>query len=104
MTTSLWPQAPRALFISVKSAGPRMSELVSSGRRRGDARLNHQDPTQIGKGTALITVLDINDNAPAFAIDYETLLCENAMPGQHPPQEVLLHIFIFSGRSTKANC
>uniref|UniRef100_A0A8C4HMM3 Cadherin 7 n=1 Tax=Dicentrarchus labrax TaxID=13489 RepID=A0A8C4HMM3_DICLA len=30
----------------------------------------------------LITVLDINDNAPVFAIDYETLLCENAMPGQ----------------------
>uniref|UniRef100_A0A672JAY0 Cadherin 7 n=1 Tax=Salarias fasciatus TaxID=181472 RepID=A0A672JAY0_SALFA len=26
--------------------------------------------------------LDINDNAPVFAIDYETLLCENAMPGQ----------------------
>ncbi|XP_075936769.1 cadherin-7-like isoform X3 [Anarhichas minor] len=31
---------------------------------------------------ALITVLDINDNAPVFAIDYETILCENAMPGQ----------------------
>ncbi|KAM9713259.1 cadherin-7-like isoform 1-T2 [Menidia menidia] len=44
--------------------------------------IESQDPTQIGKGTALITVLDINDNAPAFAIDYETLLCENAMPGQ----------------------
>ncbi|KAM9337366.1 cadherin-7-like isoform 1-T1 [Symphorus nematophorus] len=41
-----------------------------------------QDPTQIGKGISLITVLDINDNAPVFAIDYETLLCENAMPGQ----------------------
>uniref|UniRef100_A0A8C2XEV9 Cadherin 7 n=1 Tax=Cyclopterus lumpus TaxID=8103 RepID=A0A8C2XEV9_CYCLU len=31
---------------------------------------------------ALITVQDINDNAPVFAIDYETILCENAMPGQ----------------------
>lgn len=41
-----------------------------------------EDPTQIGKGISLITVLDINDNAPVFAIDYETLLCENAMPGQ----------------------
>ncbi|XP_072234646.1 cadherin-7-like [Leuresthes tenuis] len=41
-----------------------------------------QDPTQIGKGIALISVMDINDNAPVFAIDYETLLCENAMPGQ----------------------
>uniref|UniRef100_A0AAQ6IQV0 Cadherin domain-containing protein n=1 Tax=Anabas testudineus TaxID=64144 RepID=A0AAQ6IQV0_ANATE len=41
-----------------------------------------ENPTQIGKGIALITVQDINDNAPVFAIDYETLLCENAMPGQ----------------------
>lgn len=41
-----------------------------------------EDPAQIGKGITLITVLDINDNAPVFAIDYETLLCENAMPGQ----------------------
>ncbi|XP_013860887.1 cadherin-7 isoform X2 [Austrofundulus limnaeus] len=41
-----------------------------------------QDPTQIGKGITLITVLDINDNAPVFAEDYDTVLCENAMPGQ----------------------
>lgn len=26
--------------------------------------------------------MDINDNAPVFAIEYETLLCENAAPGQ----------------------
>ncbi|XP_029003341.1 cadherin-7a [Betta splendens] len=44
--------------------------------------IESMDPSQIGKGTALITVLDINDNAPVFAIDYETLLCENAVPGQ----------------------
>ncbi|XP_061569192.1 cadherin-7a isoform X2 [Cololabis saira] len=44
--------------------------------------IESQDPTQIGRGIALVTVLDINDNAPVFAIDYETLLCENAMPGQ----------------------
>lgn len=47
-----------------------------------------EDPAQIGKGVALITVLDINDNAPIFAIDYETLLCENAMPGQVRPRNV----------------
>uniref|UniRef100_A0A8C6P1S6 Cadherin 7 n=1 Tax=Nothobranchius furzeri TaxID=105023 RepID=A0A8C6P1S6_NOTFU len=41
-----------------------------------------KDPAQIGKGIALITVLDINDNAPVFAIEYDTTLCENAMPGQ----------------------
>uniref|UniRef100_A0A8D3EAD1 Cadherin 7 n=1 Tax=Scophthalmus maximus TaxID=52904 RepID=A0A8D3EAD1_SCOMX len=44
--------------------------------------IESQDPTQIGKSIALVTVMDINDNAPVFAIDYETLLCENAMPGQ----------------------
>ncbi|XP_029955532.1 cadherin-7 [Salarias fasciatus] len=44
--------------------------------------IESQDPTQIGRGVALVTVQDINDNAPVFAIDYETLLCENAMPGQ----------------------
>uniref|UniRef100_A0A8C9VKR4 Cadherin 7a n=1 Tax=Scleropages formosus TaxID=113540 RepID=A0A8C9VKR4_SCLFO len=40
------------------------------------------DPLQVGKGIALITVMDINDNAPVFAIDYETFLCEDAKPGQ----------------------
>uniref|UniRef100_A0A8C6UHK3 Cadherin 7 n=1 Tax=Neogobius melanostomus TaxID=47308 RepID=A0A8C6UHK3_9GOBI len=44
--------------------------------------IESQDPTQIGRGVALVTVQDINDNAPVFAIDYETLLCENTMPGQ----------------------
>ncbi|XP_017262289.1 cadherin-7a [Kryptolebias marmoratus] len=44
--------------------------------------IESQDPTQIGKGIALITVLDINDNAPVFAMDYDTVLCENAMAGQ----------------------
>lgn len=46
------------------------------------------DPTQIGKGITLITVQDINDNAPVFAIDYETLLCENAIPGQVRPRNI----------------
>uniref|UniRef100_A0A8C1WG65 Cadherin 7a n=1 Tax=Cyprinus carpio TaxID=7962 RepID=A0A8C1WG65_CYPCA len=40
------------------------------------------DPSQVGKGVALITVLDINDNAPVFAIEYETFLCERVGPGQ----------------------
>uniref|UniRef100_A0AAR2LRM9 Cadherin domain-containing protein n=1 Tax=Pygocentrus nattereri TaxID=42514 RepID=A0AAR2LRM9_PYGNA len=31
---------------------------------------------------AVITVMDINDNAPVFAIEYETRMCENASPGQ----------------------
>ncbi|XP_029979790.1 cadherin-7-like [Sphaeramia orbicularis] len=48
--------------------------------------IEHQDPAQIGKGITVITVLDINDNAPVFAIDYETLLCEHTMPGQVRPR------------------
>uniref|UniRef100_A0A8C7CT07 Cadherin 7 n=1 Tax=Oncorhynchus kisutch TaxID=8019 RepID=A0A8C7CT07_ONCKI len=44
--------------------------------------MESHDPTQVGKGFAVITVLDINDNPPVFAIEYETLLCENAAPGQ----------------------
>eukprot|EP00063_Salmo_salar_P019841 XP_013994676.1 PREDICTED: cadherin-7-like isoform X1 [Salmo salar] len=40
------------------------------------------DPLQVGKGIILITVTDINDNAPVFAIEYETYLCESARPGQ----------------------
>ncbi|XP_061121817.1 cadherin-7a isoform X2 [Syngnathus typhle] len=43
--------------------------------------IESQDPNQIGKGAAVITVLDVNDNAPVFAIDYETLVCENAPAG-----------------------
>ncbi|XP_066580072.1 cadherin-7a [Amia ocellicauda] len=44
--------------------------------------MESKDPTQVGKGIAIITVMDINDNAPVFAIEYETFLCENARPGQ----------------------
>ncbi|KAJ8418744.1 hypothetical protein AAFF_G00002430 [Aldrovandia affinis] len=44
--------------------------------------MESQDPSQVGKGIAVITVMDINDNAPVFAIEYETVLCENAKPGQ----------------------
>lgn len=41
-----------------------------------------EDPSQVGRGVAVITVMDINDNAPMFAIEYETLLCENSAAGQ----------------------
>ncbi|XP_063063589.1 cadherin-7-like [Engraulis encrasicolus] len=44
--------------------------------------MESQDPSQVGRGVAVITVMDINDNAPTFAIEYETLLCENSAPGQ----------------------
>lgn len=41
-----------------------------------------ENPSQIGRGYVAITILDINDNAPEFAMDYETTVCENSEPGQ----------------------
>ncbi|KAK2822940.1 hypothetical protein Q5P01_023005 [Channa striata] len=40
------------------------------------------DPSQVGKAVVLISVLDVNDNAPSFAIPYQTFVCENSKPGQ----------------------
>ncbi|CDQ55972.1 unnamed protein product [Oncorhynchus mykiss] len=38
--------------------------------------------SQISRATVAIRVLDINDNAPEFATEYEAFLCENGKPGQ----------------------
>ncbi|XP_062413820.1 cadherin-7-like [Pungitius pungitius] len=40
------------------------------------------DPSQVGKAVVLVSVTDVNDNAPSFALQYETFICENAVPGQ----------------------
>ncbi|XP_054870694.1 cadherin-7-like [Amphiprion ocellaris] len=40
------------------------------------------DPSQVGKAVVLVSVADVNDNAPSFAVDYQTFVCENAQPGQ----------------------
>ncbi|XP_017260421.2 cadherin-7, partial [Kryptolebias marmoratus] len=40
------------------------------------------DLSQVGKAVVLISVTDVNDNAPSFAIKYQTFVCENAQPGQ----------------------
>ncbi|XP_075441546.1 cadherin-7 isoform X2 [Ascaphus truei] len=44
--------------------------------------IENQNPAQIGKGFVGISILDINDNAPEFAMEYETNVCENSPPGQ----------------------
>ncbi|XP_047382829.1 cadherin-7 isoform X2 [Sciurus carolinensis] len=44
--------------------------------------MESQNPSQVGRGYVAITILDINDNAPEFAMEYETTVCENAQPGQ----------------------
>ncbi|XP_022622122.1 cadherin-7-like [Seriola dumerili] len=40
------------------------------------------DPSQVGKAVVLVSVTDINDNAPSFAIEYQLFVCENSKPGQ----------------------
>ncbi|XP_022077605.2 cadherin-7-like isoform X1 [Acanthochromis polyacanthus] len=40
------------------------------------------DTSQVGKAIVLVSVADVNDNAPSFAMEYQTFVCENAQPGQ----------------------
>uniref|UniRef100_UPI0037E7CD67 cadherin-7-like n=1 Tax=Semicossyphus pulcher TaxID=241346 RepID=UPI0037E7CD67 len=40
------------------------------------------DLSQVGLAVVLVSVTDINDNAPSLAIKYKTFVCENAEPGQ----------------------
>ncbi|XP_053322772.1 cadherin-7 [Spea bombifrons] len=44
--------------------------------------IESQNPAQIGKGFVAINIVDINDNAPEFAMEYETTVCESSPPGQ----------------------
>lgn len=53
-----------------------------------------ENPAQIGRGYVAITILDINDNAPEFAMEYETTVCENAQPGQVWLDRDFMFIFI----------
>uniref|UniRef100_A0A8C2XNP9 Cadherin 6 n=1 Tax=Cyclopterus lumpus TaxID=8103 RepID=A0A8C2XNP9_CYCLU len=40
------------------------------------------NPRQISRAPVYVRVLDVNDNAPAFATGYETFVCENAKANQ----------------------
>ncbi|XP_073425556.1 cadherin-10-like isoform X1 [Dendrobates tinctorius] len=40
------------------------------------------NPKQTTRATVYILILDVNDNAPQFAMFYDTFVCENARPGQ----------------------
>ncbi|XP_067905908.1 cadherin-18-like isoform X3 [Heterodontus francisci] len=40
------------------------------------------NPSQVTQVPVAIHVLDVNDNVPELAEDYDTILCENAKPGQ----------------------
>ncbi|KAA8580534.1 hypothetical protein FQN60_013492, partial [Etheostoma spectabile] len=55
------------------------------------------NPRQISRVPVYIRVLDVNDNAPTFATNYETFVCENAKANQVDPDEPLGgHRFFFS--------
>uniref|UniRef100_A0A3P8Q0R6 Cadherin domain-containing protein n=1 Tax=Astatotilapia calliptera TaxID=8154 RepID=A0A3P8Q0R6_ASTCA len=40
------------------------------------------DHSQVGKAVVLVSVTDVNDNAPSFPVEYQTSVCEDAQPGQ----------------------
>ncbi|XP_058505341.1 cadherin-6-like isoform X1 [Solea solea] len=62
------------------------------------------NPQQISRVPVYIRVLDINDNAPTFATNYETFVCENAKANQRiqtvsatdPDEPLGGHRFFFS--------
>ncbi|XP_028290918.1 cadherin-9-like [Gouania willdenowi] len=43
----------------------------------------YNNPRQISSVPVYVRVLDVNDNAPTFATNYETFVCENAKANQH---------------------
>lgn len=43
------------------------------------------DPSQTGRALVLVSVTDVNDNPPGFAIQEEAFVCENAEAGQVRP-------------------
>ena len=63
-----------------------------------------ENPSQIGRGYVAITILDINDNAPEFAMDYETTVCENAQPGQVSVSRIPRSSFVISLKMPGGGC
>lgn len=44
--------------------------------------MESQNPTQVGRGFVLISLVDVNDNVPEFPMEYETFVCENTKHGK----------------------
>ncbi|GAA6097110.1 cadherin-10a [Tachysurus ichikawai] len=69
------------------------------------------NPRQRSRVPVLIKVLDVNDNAPEFAMFYETLVCENVRAGQliqtisaiDTDEPLVGHKFVFSLSSSNPN-
>ncbi|XP_076838024.1 cadherin-10a [Brachyhypopomus gauderio] len=69
------------------------------------------NPHQRGRVPVLIKVLDVNDNAPEFAMLYETFVCENVKSGQliqtisaiDTDEPLIGHKFVFSLSGSNPN-
>nr|XP_048695635.1 cadherin-6 isoform X2 [Caretta caretta] len=54
------------------------------------------NPKQSSRVPVFIKILDVNDNAPEFAMFYETFVCENAKAEQHTVENSCTICFVFS--------
>ncbi|XP_022534853.1 cadherin-10a [Astyanax mexicanus] len=69
------------------------------------------NPRQRSRVPVLIKVLDVNDNAPEFAMSYDTFVCENVKSGQiiqtisaiDTDEPLIGHKFVFSLSATNPN-
>lgn len=59
--------------------------------------------SQISRVPVAIKVLDVNDNAPEFASEYEAFLCENGKPGQVNISMLLMLICLYTTVSYLTN-
>lgn len=46
------------------------------------------NPKEMTRVAVFVRILDVNDNAPQFAVFYDTFVCENARPGQVSTQRI----------------
>ncbi|XP_029282680.1 cadherin-7-like [Cottoperca gobio] len=65
----------------ITTAGPLDRELVALHNLTVLAT-ESLERSQVGKAVVLVSLTDVNDNAPSFAIEYKTFVCENSDPGQ----------------------
>ncbi|XP_077480681.1 cadherin-10-like isoform X2 [Stigmatopora argus] len=69
------------------------------------------NPRQVSRVAVFIKVLDVNDNAPEFAMSYDTFVCENVKAGQliqtisavDTDEPLVGHKFVFSIKTENPN-
>lgn len=61
------------------------------------------NPKEMTRVSVYIRILDVNDNAPQFAVFYDTFVCENAKTGQVSHLRKCFKLFGFvMGTGTKS--